>query len=103
MIQWRLLPPIAGARPVLHINQGKQDISLLFERHTGAGQAYMRIELNCTVCGDNSFTIIRGMDDDATVSCSECGHRIGTMAELKERVAAEVMRRAKARPASGRA
>ena len=54
----------------------------------------MRYELNCAVCGENSFTIIRGMDDDAVVSCSECGHRIGTMGELKERLAAEVMRRA---------
>jgi hypothetical protein len=28
------------------------------------------------------------------VRCSECGHEIGTMDELKERVAGEVMRRA---------
>lgn len=53
----------------------------------------MRIELNCAKCGQNSFTIIRGMGDDAMVTCSDCGHKIGTMGELKERVANEVIRR----------
>jgi uncharacterized Zn finger protein len=53
----------------------------------------MRIELNCAECGQNDFTIIRGMADDAIVSCSVCGHKIGTMGELKERVAAEVIKR----------
>jgi uncharacterized Zn finger protein len=60
----------------------------------------MRIELNCAKCGQNSFTIIRGMGDDAMVSCSDCGHKIGTMGELKARIADEVMRRAARRPAS---
>lgn len=58
----------------------------------------MRIDLNCAKCGENSFTIIHGMDDDALVSCSDCGHKIGTMAELKERIAAEVMKHAASRP-----
>jgi hypothetical protein len=34
------------------------------------------------------------MGDDEIVYCSDCGHRIGTMAELKERVAAEVLKHA---------
>ncbi len=55
----------------------------------------MRIELNCAECGDNSFKIIEGMDDEAVVRCADCDHIIGTMAELKERVAKEVMRRVK--------
>lgn len=52
----------------------------------------MRIELNCAICGQNHFTIIKGMDDDAVVTCSDCGHQIGTMGDLKQRVAAEVMK-----------
>jgi uncharacterized Zn finger protein len=55
----------------------------------------MRIELNCAKCGDNSFKIIEGTDDAAVVRCAECDHVIGTMAELKQRIAEEVMRRAK--------
>lgn len=54
----------------------------------------MRIELKCAECADNSFSIIQGMEDDAIVSCSECGHEIGTMRELKEQLAAEVMKHA---------
>jgi len=53
----------------------------------------MRIELNCAVCGSNRFTIKQGMADNAMVYCADCGHEIGTMADLKERVAAEVMKR----------
>ena len=54
----------------------------------------MRIEMNCAVCGQNRFTILEGLDDDAAdVNCSECGHHIGTMGELKQRVAAEVLSR----------
>ncbi len=54
----------------------------------------MRIEWNCRECGDNSFTIIREMEDDEMVSCSECGHEIGTLADLKARIAEEVLKRA---------
>lgn len=56
----------------------------------------MRIELNCAKCGDNSFKILEGMGNDAVVRCADCNHVIGTMAELKERVANEVIRRSKA-------
>ena len=54
----------------------------------------MRIELNCAECGQNRFTIIQAMKNGTAVRCSECGHEIGTIEELKQRVAAEVMKRA---------
>lgn len=54
----------------------------------------MRIELSCSACGQNRFNIVQGMADDAVVRCADCGREVGTMAQLKERVAAEVMRRA---------
>lgn len=57
----------------------------------------MRIELNCAECGQNRFSIMKAMDDDSVVHCSDCGHRIGTLAYLKERVAAEVLRRSSVR------
>lgn len=53
----------------------------------------MRIELNCAQCNGNRFSLVQSMDDDAAILCSDCGHEIGTMAELKERVAQEVLRR----------
>lgn len=58
----------------------------------------MRIELNCAKCGENKFDLHHTVADDTYVSCAACGHKIGTMAELKERVADEVLkRRAKAK------
>jgi uncharacterized Zn finger protein len=53
----------------------------------------MRIELNCAQCGSNRFTIEEDHADAAHVHCADCGHEIGTMAELKDRVAAEVLKR----------
>ena len=60
----------------------------------------MRIELNCAECGNNSFNLGQGAKDDSLIYCKLCGHRIGTMAELKERIAAEVLRLAAKRDAS---
>jgi DNA-directed RNA polymerase subunit RPC12/RpoP len=60
----------------------------------------MRIELNCAQCGRNSFGIDQDHPNHALVYCTDCGHEIGTMAELKERVAAEVMRRVRGRQAA---
>ena len=54
----------------------------------------MRIELNCAVCGENRFNLSESIEGDAMVVCGVCGHEIGTLAELKERVAAEVIKRA---------
>ena len=58
----------------------------------------MRIELNCAVCGKNSFNLGHGTEDDSLIRCTYCDHVIGTMAELKARVAEEVLRRAAASP-----
>ena len=61
----------------------------------------MRIELTCAQCGRNSFGIDEDHPNDALVYCTDCGREIGTMAELKERVAGEVIRRARRRKAAG--
>lgn len=52
----------------------------------------MRIELNCAECGENRFDLSKAEKDDAIIRCDACGHKIGTLNELKERVAAEVMK-----------
>lgn len=53
----------------------------------------MRIELNCAKCGGNRFSIEKYSADDTRIRCEDCEHDIGTLAELKERVAAEVLGR----------
>ena len=55
----------------------------------------MRIELNCAECGENRFDLGEGNEDAAVICCNVCGHKIGTLADLKERIAAEVMKRVK--------
>ncbi|HWH17379.1 MAG TPA: hypothetical protein VNT77_03450 [Allosphingosinicella sp.] len=54
----------------------------------------MRIEINCAACGNNRFSFRGDLNDDSVIACQDCGHVIGTVAELKERVAEEVLSRA---------
>jgi len=62
----------------------------------------MRIELNCAKCGNNSFNLGHGAEDDSDIRCNSCGHKIGSMAELKERLAAEVLKHAASRASDKR-
>jgi predicted nucleic acid-binding Zn ribbon protein len=57
----------------------------------------MRIELKCRECGGNRFTLDHEATDDAHVDCEDCGHKIGTVGELKRQIAEEVMKRARVR------
>lgn len=59
----------------------------------------MHIELTCAECHKNSFNLGEGSGDDTIIRCMFCGHEIGTMAQLKERVAAEVLKQAANRKA----
>ena len=55
----------------------------------------MRIDLTCKVCGQNRFSLEHDVEDDSHIKCEDCGHEIGTLAELKQQVAEEVIRRSK--------
>jgi DNA-directed RNA polymerase subunit RPC12/RpoP len=57
----------------------------------------MRIELNCAECGKNHFALDGDISNDTNIHCENCGHKLGTMGELKERLAAEVLKRSSAR------
>lgn len=57
----------------------------------------MKIELNCAGCGGNRFALGRIAADADMVLCEECGSPVGTVAELKQRVAGQVTGRAAAR------
>jgi DNA-directed RNA polymerase subunit RPC12/RpoP len=51
----------------------------------------MTPELNCSRCGGNRFKYPPSIHDRTSISCEDCGHNVGSFAELKERMAAEVL------------
>jgi hypothetical protein len=53
----------------------------------------MRIEMNCSECCGNRFTLVTAQADCSEVRYRDCGHAISTLADLKERVAEEVVTR----------
>jgi len=54
----------------------------------------MRVDLSCAVCGNNRFSLSEADKDTSMVWCEDCGHKMGTLAELKQRMADEVLKRA---------
>lgn len=58
----------------------------------------MRVQLSCINCGSNDFRLDEARSDDCTVTCGQCGHVVGTLGELKQRVAEEVLASAKGSP-----
>jgi uncharacterized Zn finger protein len=55
-------------------------------RATGLLTALMKIELSCRECGSNNFSLNEASDDHSVIKCRECGHVVGTLAELKQQV-----------------
>ena len=51
----------------------------------------MRIEVNCSQCGGNRFTLEKAQRDASPIQCADCGHEVGTLGDLKERVAEQVI------------
>lgn len=51
----------------------------------------VKIELSCGECGSNRFALNQTQTDNCEISCEECSHVIGTLAELKARVAHTVL------------
>lgn len=52
----------------------------------------LRIELSCGECGSNRIDIPTRTGDDSPVTCEECGHALGSLAEVKMRVEEAVLR-----------
>ena len=55
----------------------------------------MRIEIKCAKCGSNRFSIDGAAADDTRIRCEDCNHELGSLGELKERVASEVLERSR--------
>jgi uncharacterized Zn finger protein len=51
----------------------------------------MRIELTCAACGNNHFRLDEAKEDDALISCEDCGHLVGTLGQLKYEVTQQVL------------
>lgn len=52
----------------------------------------LKIDLSCGECGSNRLDIPAGASDDSPVVCEECGHVLGSLAEVKRRVEQAVLR-----------
>jgi len=60
----------------------------------------MKIDLRCRECSGNHFRIDTAQHDEAIITCQECGHQVGTLAEVKQQVIAQI--EASATSAEGR-
>ena len=50
----------------------------------------MRIELSCKECGANNFRLDVAENDEEMIRCEECGHIVGTLADVKRQVTEQV-------------
>jgi hypothetical protein len=51
----------------------------------------MMIEIDCSRCGENDFGLNLAADDLSLVICQRCGQELGTLGEVKRRVAEHVL------------
>ena len=56
----------------------------------------MRIDLACDVCRSNRFGFPEGGDEDAIVTCSDCGSAVGTLRSLREQIERAILSKRKA-------
>ena len=41
------------------------------------------VEIHCEACGSANYSLRDGHEDDAPISCNDCGARQGTIGELR--------------------
>ena len=58
-----------------------------------SGRTSLKIELSCSQCGGNRFSLAEAAEDDSGISCEDCGETLGTLGELKRRVASRVLQK----------
>lgn len=52
----------------------------------------VKIELSCAQCGGNRFDYPLVLKDDSLITCSDCDHEIGTVAQLQTKLLAALNR-----------
>jgi hypothetical protein len=50
----------------------------------------VKIELECSECGGNRFNYPVDFRDTSVIVCADCGHEIGTVADLEQQVLAQL-------------
>ena len=50
----------------------------------------MKIELTCAKCGSNHFDYPLKFASTSVITCADCGHEVGTVAELQKKVMDEL-------------
>jgi hypothetical protein len=85
--QYQRTPFVAVPKVTLQLRLASRLMSVPFHMVSWV----MRIELNCAVCGNNHFRLEHAQDDDALISCEDCGHLVGSLGQLKERVTEQVL------------
>ena len=48
------------------------------------------VEIHCAGCGSANYSLPRGGGDEAPVRCNDCGRTLGTVADLKAELLAQV-------------
>jgi DNA-directed RNA polymerase subunit RPC12/RpoP len=59
----------------------------------------MKIELTCAKCGSNHFNYPLRFTNTSVITCADCGHEVGTVAELQQKVMDELASHAPERKA----
>jgi hypothetical protein len=49
------------------------------------------VEVHCAGCGSANYALPDGAEDEAPVSCNDCGRRLGSVAELKAEMMAQAV------------
>lgn len=52
----------------------------------------LKIDLSCGECGSNCLDIPATAGDESPIVCEECGHALGSLADVKTRVEQAVLR-----------
>jgi DNA-directed RNA polymerase subunit RPC12/RpoP len=58
-----------------------------------AGGGSVKIELKCAECGGNNLTYPMVMTGTSVITCADCEHELGTVADIQEKVVEQLKNR----------
>ena len=54
----------------------------------------MQLDLVCRECGGNRFDYPFTLNANSVIKCADCGHKVGTVADMQQKVADAMARQA---------